>query len=239
MEKLLLKLRLIFWPFVRLVLLVAGCYALLWAALVWALGATLGVQLEISGERQFLLLAVLGGVATLVGLRPRLHLLKSGPRGGWRSLFYYIGTITIGIAAGAAASALQEGLLQQVVLRDASEVPRYPANTAYVLRHAYLARPQTTFADEYSTIKGGSRLTIYAATPVFRSAADTARGPVLAWVSSTFSTTSNSRDDTDAKFAHFKEEIGALTRISGPENFTYLVAAAPSTGLLTAVHRSQ
>ena len=238
MKNFLLKLRLIFWPFMRLTLLVASGHALVWAALAWALGATLGVQLRTGSGAQFFLLAALGAVATLVGLRPRLHLLPDGPRGGWRSLFFYISTMTIGVAAGAAASALQASLLQLVVLRDASEVPRYPANTAYVLQHAYLARSQTTFADEYSTIKGGSRLTIYAVTPVFRAAADTATGPVLAWVSSTFSTTSNSRYDNSAEFARFRAEITAVGRASGPENFAYLVVAAPVPGRLAAVQRS-
>ncbi|MDO7846596.1 rhomboid family intramembrane serine protease [Hymenobacter sp. M29] len=240
MENFLLKLRLIFWPFVRLVLLVASGYAVLWAGLVWGLGATLGVQLRTGIGTQFFLLGTVGGIATLVGLRPRLHLLPDGPRGGWRSLFYYLATITIGVAAGtaAAAAAAQASLLQLVMLRDASEVPRHPANTAYVLQHAYLARRHTTFEDEYGSIKGGSRLTIYAATPVFRTAADTAGGAALGWLADAFITTSNTRDYSNTDFTRFRQETTVAARVSGPESFTYLVTAEPSPGLLAAVARS-
>ena len=238
MEKFLLKLRLIFWPFVRLVVLVASGYAVFWAVLVWALGATLGVPLHASGDAQFFLLAALGAVATLIGLRPRLHLLPDGPKGGWRALFFYFATITIGVAAGTSAAVLQASLLRLVVLSDASEVARYPANTAYVLQNAYLARSQTTFEDEYSSIKGGSRLTIYTATPVFRTPADTAGGAALAWVGSAFSTTSSSRDYSSAAFIRFKAKITTAARVPGPEGFSYLVTAVPSPGLLAAVGRS-
>jgi rhomboid protease GluP len=237
MTNFILKLRLIFWPFLRLLLLVPAAYA----GFCWLISTMLDTPLEGEVKSDFWLLGLVGGVAVLVGLRPRIHLLQSRGDGRWRALFYFPAVISLGIATSAATTALQAITRRLVPLNHIGELPGCPAtNTAFEVRNFYLARSHTTMEKKYATVKSGVELTLYFATPLFRTAADTVSRQPVAWLGTIVTkfgraTTSNSQYTELYKFA---EATKAQLPLSNLTDFFYLVRASPTPGLLAAIRQS-
>jgi hypothetical protein len=140
MKNLLLKLRLIFWPFVRLVVLVAAGYA----GLAWLFIVVLDVSIRVSLESRFWWLLLISSVTIGLLLRPRIHLLRIGKNERLRQLFYLTALATTGLAAANAADALVESSRTLVTLGSIYELPRHSGHHAYVSREIYLARTGIT-----------------------------------------------------------------------------------------------
>ena len=232
MTNLLLKLRLIFWPFVRLLLVVAAGYA----GVVWLLAVALGATPDLSFLSQYWKVLGISSVAILLFLRPRIHLLRVGKNERLRMLFYLLALLAISVAAGSAADALVEGSRSLVGLNSVNDLPRHAGHHGYTLRECYVAKTRITVEKQYSNGKKGTTLTLFLTAPLLRTAADTLRGGTFAWLGITDQTTEPERSsgETAVRFREFTDAAIAEFQLRPS---AYLVRVSPSPGLLAAVRR--
>ncbi|WP_400190621.1 hypothetical protein [Hymenobacter sp. B81] len=224
MRDLYAKLRLIFLPFLLLLLTFPWLYAILLVALGYELR---WAESTINGWMLWLPL-VPGTLLVLLTLRPRLNLLRPQRRGDSSMFLGMMACASLVLPSISATDFIASRRGKLTALDSITQLPHRPPTDFYTVRDFYLGKRQAAFYPEtQATGKNSQRLdvTLYASYPLFATAADTLEGRPVAWLGASISEVIDNRishAQREGAQQQFMERAHRVLQQQRPEQFAYL-----------------
>jgi rhomboid protease GluP len=203
------KIQLLFIP----TLLVLLAMVFIYTFLHWVLF----IQLEIFPVKPFItnfvIPAVLGGLAALIVLRPRLKILNfDRSEGNWRDFYNFILWIVLTTPVIIAQEYIVTASGNLTEMNSISEINTHQRSKYYTVKKYYLDRKNIAMYPDFE-VSGkhneNFNMHIYGAVPIFESAAEATRGNNPAWLGIEFKRSISNRLAPEEKQRRY--EIFALT----------------------------